>query len=89
MSFQDVTLHGDGQDAVPLARQMLLHIARNVSRARGEAGLTQAQLAEASDLSRATIHLVEGGIGDPRLSTLAQLAEALDVDLFDLLCRPE
>jgi len=84
-----VTPPSDHTVARPLARQTLLHLAQNVAAARAQAGLTQQQLAQAADLSRATVHLIEGGLGDPRLSTIAQLAEALKVDLFDLLCCPE
>jgi DNA-binding XRE family transcriptional regulator len=47
------------------------------------------QLAHAADLSRATINLIEGGLGDPRLSTIARLAEALDLNLMDLLNAPQ
>jgi DNA-binding XRE family transcriptional regulator len=64
---------------------LLGQLARNVAKARAKAGLTQQQLAVAAELSRATVHLIEGGLGDPRLSTIARLAEALNLDLMDLL----
>lgn len=58
-------------------RRMILHLARNVAHARQQAGWTQHQLARAADLSRATIHLIEAGACDPRLSTVTSLAQAL------------
>jgi DNA-binding XRE family transcriptional regulator len=67
------------------ARRFKLHLAQNVTAARHRAGMTQLQLAKAADLSRATIHLVEAGICDPRLSTITRLADALRVDAWDLL----
>jgi DNA-binding XRE family transcriptional regulator len=69
------------------ARRIKLHLAQNVVRARHRAGLTQLQLAKAAELSRATVHLVEAGICDARLSTVARLAEALQLDALDLLSR--
>ena len=65
-------------------RRMILHLARNVAAARQRAGWTQHQLARAADLSRATIHLIEAGIGDPRLSTVTSLAKALGRPAIDL-----
>jgi len=73
---------------MPLSRQLKLHIARTVAQVRVSRGLTQQQLADAAELSRATVHLIEGGLGDPRLSTIARLAEALNVKLMDLLDPP-
>ncbi len=68
-------------------RRFKLYLARNVTSARHRAGMTQLELARAADLSRATIHLVEAGICDPRLSTITRLADALRVDAWDLLTR--
>ena len=67
-------------------RRMILHLARNVAVARQRAGLTQHQLARAADLSRATVHLIEAGACDPKLSTVTSLANALGrpaLSLFD------
>ena len=67
-------------------RQMILRLARNVAAARQRAGLTQHQLAQAADLSRATVHLIEAGACDPKLSTVTSLANALGrtaLSLFD------
>ena len=65
---------------------MILQLARNVATARQRAGLTQHQLARAADLSRATVHLIEAGACDPKLSTVTSLANALGrtaLSLFD------
>jgi DNA-binding XRE family transcriptional regulator len=69
------------------ARRIKLYLAQNVAQARHRAGMTQLQLAEAAELSRATVHLIEAGICDPRLSTIARLAEALQINALDLLSQ--
>jgi transcriptional regulator with XRE-family HTH domain len=64
--------------------------AQNLHVARTAADLTQQALALASDVSRATIAQLESGVGDPKLSTVNQLAEALGVSpVLLLLGRPE
>jgi DNA-binding XRE family transcriptional regulator len=68
-------------------RRLKLYLAQNVVSARRRAGITQLELAKAAALSRATVHLVEAGICDPRLSTITRLADALHVEARDLLAR--
>jgi len=46
-------------------------------RLRGEAGLTQAELAEATDVSRKTINTVENGVFIPSTILALRLAKAL------------
>ena len=53
--------------------------AQNLLVARSAADLTQHALALASGISRATIAQLESGTGDPKLSTVEQLAEALHI----------
>jgi transcriptional regulator with XRE-family HTH domain len=67
------------------ARRFKLYLAQNVAAARRRAGLTQLQLADAAELSRATVHLVEAGVCDPRLSTITRLAGALNLNALELL----
>jgi ribosome-binding protein aMBF1 (putative translation factor) len=50
-------------------------------RARREAGLTQAQLAERMGRRQSLISAIESGRRSPRLETLADAARALDRDL--------
>ncbi|MDN0082059.1 helix-turn-helix transcriptional regulator [Crenobacter sp. SG2305] len=54
-------------------------VARNLYAARIGVGMSQEQLAEAAKVSRATIIQLESGTGDPRLSTLATIADALGI----------
>ena len=67
------------------SRRLVRRLAANVVASRRAAGLTQKQLAQTADLSRATVHLVEAGACDPRVSTIAQLARALNVTPLELL----
>ena len=81
---------GDGCSKAQMeinTRRFKLYLAQNVTSARHRAGMTQLELAKAADLSRATVHLVEAGICDPRLSTITRLADALQVDAWDLLTQ--
>jgi transcriptional regulator with XRE-family HTH domain len=54
---------------------------------RRAAGLSQERLAFVSGLHRTEISLLERGARDPRLSTIARLARALDMDAATLLSR--
>jgi DNA-binding XRE family transcriptional regulator len=66
-------------------RRLVRRLASNVVASRRLAGLTQKQLAESAQLSRATVHVIEAGACDPRVSTVTQLARALGVSPLDLL----
>lgn len=57
-------------------------------RARVRAGLSRDELAVAADVSSATIGLLERG-ADTRATTVAKIANALDVDPGDLFAEPE
>ena len=67
------------------SRRLVRRLAANVVASRRAAGLTQKKLAQTAELSRATVHLVEAGACDPRVSTIAQLARALGVTPLQLL----
>ena len=61
----------------PLSHGLLARLAH----ARKAANLTQAELAERAGLSRMTVQRLESGSLDPRLSTLQELARALNMEL--------
>ncbi|MHB8879551.1 MAG: helix-turn-helix transcriptional regulator [Myxococcaceae bacterium] len=58
----------------------------NVRRARQQAGLTQAQLAEAAHVTDETVSRLERGAYEPSLSTVVAVAEALNTNV-DILVR--
>lgn len=66
-----------------------LLIGRNLVIARYAAGISQQTLADMSGLSRATIAKLETDKTDPRISTLALLAQALEIPIQVLLATPE
>ena len=68
-----------------LARRRASTLAANLVLAREASGLTQSDLATLASTSRATIAQIESGRGDPRLSTLGAIADALGVSAFVLL----
>ena len=51
--------------------------------------LTQADIAKSCETSQQQIAKIEGGIVDPRLSTLRRIAQALDCELPDLFYTRE
>lgn len=74
------------QDPVPervIARRRA--IGARIREAREAAGLTQEQLAEATDLVRNTIGNVEQGHYSPRLDSLIMIADAVRVPLEQLV----
>jgi transcriptional regulator with XRE-family HTH domain len=60
-------------------------LASNLRTARRRTGMTQAELAEAAGVGSGTVARLELGGEDPRLSTLQKLADALGVELGDLV----
>jgi transcriptional regulator with XRE-family HTH domain len=61
------------------------HIANNVRSARLKAGLTQAQLAELTSISRNYIVQIESGRRKPAIKTLDALSKATDTSISELL----
>ena len=60
-------------------------IARRVKEARRRAGLTQEQLAEQIDISANAVAKLENNLMNASLQTLVNIANALQLDMNDLL----
>lgn len=60
----------------------------NLKRLRRDKGLTQGELAEMSDIRLGHISKLERDIGDPKLSTIKKLCQALNVTYETLLLDP-
>jgi len=71
-------------DEKHMDRRRALMCAANLVLAREVFGVTQSESAPRADTSRATIAQVESS-GDPRLSMLGAIADALGVSVFVLL----
>ena len=71
--------------------ELVRNISRNVRHLAGERGIALAHLADRAGIGRTTmwrlLDVNERGPSDPRLSTIAALAVALDVEVVDLLAE--
>jgi transcriptional regulator with XRE-family HTH domain len=67
------------------SHQLLEEFGRRVRALRDQAGLTQAQLSEASGVHRVTIARVEAGSRELGLTSIAALARALRLTTSQLL----
>jgi transcriptional regulator with XRE-family HTH domain len=63
-------------------------LGRRVRQEREKAGLTLAQLAEAAGLTKAYLIRVEKQAGNPSMEVVAQIAEALELTIADLVGAP-
>lgn len=70
-----------------MPKDVLVSFATNLRRRRKELGLSQEQLGARADIQMADISRYETGSRDPRVSTVARLAEALDTPIGDLLAE--
>lgn len=68
-----------------MADYQLVAIARAISKAREEAGLSQAALAQKADLTPTSIGEVESGEHEPTYGTMRRLALGLDISLPTLV----
>lgn len=71
------------------ADELAGRVGRLVSARRRTTGLSAAELAERSGLSRTIVSRIERGEGNPSIGTLWRLSKALGVSLGDLLGDPE
>jgi transcriptional regulator with XRE-family HTH domain len=72
--------------AVPFTPSLALSLAAQVKALRTLRGWTQAQLAEAAEMTSDEVSRIERGTREPRFITIERLAEALEVPptrLFD------
>lgn len=58
-----------------------MNLIAELQAARKRLGLKQQELAEQAGLSRMTVQRIESGAIDPRLSTLAEMARVLGMEL--------
>ncbi len=61
------------------------HVGETVRAHRSRRGVSLAQLASAAGVSKAAVVALEAGRGNPTLSTLAGIADALGISVSDLL----
>lgn len=73
----------------PASGNVLEHVALNLRRLRGQAGLSQEALARLAGLSRRMINGVESGQTNISLSNLDHVAAALGVTFVDLVRPPQ
>ena len=66
-------------------KDIMTIVGNNVKRYREEAGFTQSYLGGCFGATSNRIKMIEGGMADFKLSTLAKLAEYLDVKVIDLV----
>jgi len=66
-------------------RDVLVSFATNLRHRRKALGLSQEQLGARANIQMADISRYESGNRDPRISTVARLAEALETPIGDLL----
>ncbi|MXX93940.1 MAG: helix-turn-helix domain-containing protein [Chloroflexi bacterium] len=72
-------------DTKPSLDQQLAAIGQNIRTARNHRKLTQQQLADASDLDRTYISLVEHGKQNLTIAAILKIAQALDIPITDLI----
>lgn len=72
-------------DAASIEQGDLAEVGQRLRAARAKIGMTRKQLAAASDTSERYLANLEGGTGNPSLSVLSALADALDTAVADLL----
>lgn len=81
--------HFDAQQREPSSDAITRCVARNVRSLAARRGIPLAHLADRAGIGRTTMFRLldasERKPSDPRLSTLAALAAALEVETFDLL----
>src|SRR5499427_2012993 len=78
----------DAQANGRAAADFLAALGREVRRARAKRGMTRRQLAQASHTSERYLAQIESGTGNPSVTVLRAIAQALDIPAVDLLGEP-
>jgi transcriptional regulator with XRE-family HTH domain len=65
--------------------RILVSFGNNLKRHRKAKGLSLRQFAALADIDHAMIDRYERGVTNPSLTTIAKLAEALEIEPFELL----
>jgi transcriptional regulator with XRE-family HTH domain len=68
-----------------MSRDAVVSFAENLRRLRKERGLSQEELGARASIQMADISRYESASRDPRITTVARLAAALDVPIAELL----
>ena len=76
------------QSGAAIAAAFLAAIGREVRRNRAKRGMTRRQLAQASATSERYLAQIESGVGNPSVSVLRAIAQALDLRTSALLPEP-
>lgn len=69
-------------------RYLKSRVARNISGRRAVRGWTQDELAKRAGIARTNISYLESGEGNPSLEVLAQIADAFQISLEELMSAP-
>ena len=68
-------------------RRILISFGNNLKRRRKAKGLSLRQFAALADIDHAMIDRYERGITNPSLTTIGKLAEALEIEPYELLIK--
>jgi transcriptional regulator with XRE-family HTH domain len=63
----------------------LIKVGRNIKEIRKSKGLSQVELAHMCDFEKTNMSRIESGNNNPTIRTLLKIAEALEVNLFEIL----
>jgi XRE family transcriptional regulator, aerobic/anaerobic benzoate catabolism transcriptional regulator len=78
----------DAQANERAASGFLSELGREVRRGRAKRGMTRRQLAQASQTSERYLAQIESGAGNPSVTVLRAIAQALDISAANLLGQP-
>ena len=67
----------------------LKKLGQNIRRIRKQKGVSQIELADQFDADSPTISRIEAGNTNPTIITLKKIADALDVEVVDLVAIPK